>query len=96
MRRVMVGLSLLIAIVAAGATLLIEQTARSYVVFALLPGLMGSMAIAGNVHAFSLWWAATINFLFYFLVCLAVGTVMQKLRAHRVHTSKRNPQRAQV
>jgi hypothetical protein len=95
-RRGMIGLSLFVTIVAACATSLIEQAARSYVVFALLRGLVGSMAIAGNVHAFSLCLAATINFLFYFLLCLAVGTIIQRLRARRVHTSKRNPQRAQV
>jgi|SRR5665213_1293214 len=30
------------------------------------PGLLGSIAIAGSAHAFSLWIAAGINFFFYF------------------------------
>ena len=29
------------------------------------PGLLGSMAIAGNAHAFSLWVAAAFNGIFY-------------------------------
>jgi hypothetical protein len=31
----------------------------------LFPGLLGSMAIAGNVHAFSLWFAAAFNGILY-------------------------------
>ncbi len=40
---------------------------RFFVPF-LIPGLIGSMAVGGNVHAFSLWVAAIINTVFYFLV----------------------------
>jgi hypothetical protein len=37
------------------------------VLFALLfPGILGSMAMSGNVHAFRLWIAAGINGLIYF------------------------------
>ena len=32
----------------------------------LIPGLIGSMTVSGNVHAFHLWVAAVINGLFYF------------------------------
>ncbi|HUD23016.1 MAG TPA: hypothetical protein VMQ60_09255 [Acidobacteriaceae bacterium] len=32
----------------------------------LIPGLIGSMVVSGNVHAFHLWVAAVINGLFYF------------------------------
>jgi hypothetical protein len=32
----------------------------------ILPGLIGSMAVSGNVHAFHLWVVAVINGLFYF------------------------------
>jgi len=34
----------------------------------LLPGIIGSMAVAGNAHAFSLWVAAGLNTLLYFLI----------------------------
>jgi hypothetical protein len=33
------------------------------------PGLIGSMLIAGNVHAFSLWIAAILNGIFYCGLC---------------------------
>jgi len=32
----------------------------------LLPGLIGAMAVSGNVHVFSFWLAAPINALIYF------------------------------
>ena len=41
----------------------------------LLPGLIGSMAIGGNVHAFSLPAACAINMLVYF----GVGFLLEKL-----------------
>ena len=34
----------------------------------VFPGLIGSIAVGGNAHAFSLWIAAGINFIVYFLV----------------------------
>jgi hypothetical protein len=34
----------------------------------LFPGMFGAMAIAGNVHAWSLWVASGLNGLFYFVL----------------------------
>ena len=41
----------------------------------VFPGLLGSMVIAGNVHAFSLWLAAGINFVFYFTLVWIICAV---------------------
>ncbi len=51
----------------------------------LFPGMFGSMAVSGNAHAFHLWVAAIWNFVFYFLVCLAlvalIGRIWRRLTA---------------
>ena len=81
-RKVISGVSLMLGIVAASVTLQIEHVERfSCVIFALMPGLIGSMAMVGNVHDTSLGWAAAINFMIYFLLCLAAGTLIQVFRA---------------
>jgi hypothetical protein len=50
----------------------------------VFPGLLGSMAIAGNVHAFSLWIAAGINFIFYFtfvwIICAVSIRIVRRFR----------------
>jgi len=51
-----------------------------YLVPLLLPGVIGSMAVAGNAHAFSLWIAAIINALFYSLIIWLLGAVLATLR----------------
>jgi hypothetical protein len=39
------------------------------------PGLLGSMAVAGSAHAFSLWVAATFNGIFYCGLTLAASSL---------------------
>lgn len=50
----------------------------------LIPGVLGSIAIGGNAHAFHLWIAAAWNFIFYFLLCWVIialaGRVRRRLR----------------
>ena len=62
----------------------ISMGMRSIVVL-LMPGLIGSMAFAGNVHAFSLWIAAIINAIFYFLLSAIALRLSEKL-IRRFHT----------
>jgi hypothetical protein len=45
-----------------------------------LPGLIGSMAIAGGVHAFSLWIAAILNGLLYFGLSWAAASLFNSIR----------------
>jgi phosphotransferase system glucose/maltose/N-acetylglucosamine-specific IIC component len=72
-------------------TALLGHTDISFLVSVLIPGLIGSMAIAQNVHAFSLTLAACFNFLFYFLLSLAVGSLVGRLRrSYRSHKSASN------
>jgi len=55
--------------------------AQEVAVCFLFPGLIISIAAAGNVHAFPLWLAATGNFIFYF-VLIRIGIYLyRKLRA---------------
>lgn len=63
---------------------MISMGMRSIVVL-LLPGLIGSMAFAGNVHAYSLWIAAVINAIFYFLLSAIAFKLSEKL-VRRFHT----------
>ena len=46
----------------------------------LFPGMLGSMAVSGNVHAFHLWVAAVCNFVLYFLLCWAITALIGRLR----------------
>jgi hypothetical protein len=64
----------------ATATLMIESLSSSQLVFILIPGLIASMAVSGNVHAFPLWIAALVNFGFYFLICLGLGKIVKSIR----------------
>ena len=41
----------------------------------LFPGILGSIAITGNAHAFSYWIAAGINFIFYFVLFWVICSV---------------------
>jgi hypothetical protein len=50
-----------------------------FITAALFPGLLCSMAIAGNAHAFSLWFAAAINFTLYFLVVWMICSVSRRI-----------------
>jgi hypothetical protein len=37
-----------------------------------IPGMIGSMAVSNNVHAFHLWVAAIFNFVFYFALTWSI------------------------
>lgn len=56
----------------------------SIITAVIFPGLLGSMAISGNAHAFSLWIAAGINCTFYFLlvwmICIIARLVLRGFR----------------
>jgi hypothetical protein len=54
----------------------------------LSPGLLGAMAMSGNVHASHLWVAAIWNFVFYFLVCWAIAALIGTVR-RRISASQR-------
>ena len=60
---------------------------QGVVVVLLFPGMLASMAVSGNVHAYHLWVASIANFVIYFLVCWAVvaliGKVYRRLSASR-------------
>ena len=51
----------------------------------LFPGILGAIALSGNVHALHLWIATIWNFIFYFLLCWAIaaliGKAFRRLRA---------------
>jgi hypothetical protein len=49
------------------------------VMAALLPGLLGSIAIGGNAHAFSLWIAAGINCIFYSLLVWMISGISRRI-----------------
>src|SRR5580704_7510945 len=79
--------SLVAGIIAVLLTISLEHSVIAYfgnagfIITALLfPGLLGSMAIAGNVHAFSLWIAAGINCIFYFLLIWMIWGVSRRIR----------------
>jgi|SRR5580658_2958877 ABC-type transport system involved in multi-copper enzyme maturation permease subunit len=46
----------------------------------LFPGILGSIAVSGNAHAFHLWVAAVCNFVLYFLLCWAIAAFIGGLR----------------
>lgn len=50
----------------------------------LFPGILGSVAVTGNAHAFSLGMGAAINFVLYFgitwVICKALAGIGKKLR----------------
>jgi hypothetical protein len=45
----------------------------------VFPGVIGSMAVAGNAHAFSLWIAAGINFILYILVVWLISIILRRI-----------------
>ncbi len=60
--------ALVIGSLVAGLTFDMEMMSRGFMVFLLIPGVIASMGISNNVHAFPLWIAAVFNFFFYFLL----------------------------
>lgn len=65
-------------------SLLLSGGAGLIVTTIAFPGILGSMAIGGNAHAFSLWVAAGLNFVLYFIfiwsVCKICGLILRELR----------------
>jgi hypothetical protein len=51
----------------------------SFITAVLFPGLLGSAAIAGNAHAFSLLVASAINFVLYFFVVWMICSVSRRV-----------------
>src|SRR5689334_380100 len=45
----------------------------------VFPGVLGAIAIDGNAHAFSLWIAAGINFIFYFIFVWTICTISRRI-----------------
>jgi hypothetical protein len=66
--------SLVLAAAVCGLTLSIEGLVpdTGWVIAFCIPGMIGSMAVSNNVHAFHLWGAAIFNFIFYFLLTWGV------------------------
>jgi hypothetical protein len=66
------------AVVSLGYTGLVFMSAVT------LPGLLGSMLVAGNAHAFSLWIAAILNGIFYcglcWVICALSNALLRKMR----------------
>ena len=65
------------------ATLELQHFVTVFAVYLLIPGVLFSAAISGNVHAFPLSIAAAGNFLFWLLVCWGVGSLIAKIRRGR-------------
>lgn len=49
----------------------------------VVPGILLSIAVSGNVHAFPLWMAAAGNFAFWIAACWLVGAVFTKLEQRK-------------
>jgi hypothetical protein len=69
------------------ATLVLTNTgavpAMQFLIYFLVPGLVLSMAVSGNVHAFHLWVAALGNLAFWLLLCWLVGSIIGRIRRKR-------------
>lgn len=57
----------------ASLTLAMQKFSTGVLVVLIFPGILGSMAFSGNVHAFHLWVAALINGLLYFILSYLLG-----------------------
>ncbi len=75
----------------AAASLAIEQLSsisanpivgfvQNLVMCLIVPGLVGSMAVSGNVHAFHLWIVAAINGLLYFVLAKLIVSLASSLK----------------
>jgi hypothetical protein len=86
-RRVIRGIAAGAGIVALLLTLCLDSRAivsmgysgLSVLSVIALPGVIGSMAIAGNNHDFSLWVAAFLNGLLYFGLCWTATTLFNSV-----------------
>jgi hypothetical protein len=76
--------ALVVGIVTALLSISLEYSAfgegfGGFITAVLFPGLLGSMAISGNAHAFSLWIAAGINCIIYFLMVWMICGVSRRI-----------------
>jgi hypothetical protein len=72
-------------IITALLTISLERSVSSFfgdggfaIVAVVFPGILGSIALAGNAHAFSLLVAAGINLIFYFISVWAICGVSRR------------------
>jgi len=79
-RRTALIVGLVLGVGMAAATLALEQLASSWIVILLFPGLLFSMIVSGNVHAFPLSIAAIGNLLFWLVICWLIGWLIAELR----------------
>src|SRR5260370_36896950 len=87
-RRSRLLVALIVACTIAALTLTIGNRPIGPVVYFLVPGLFGAMALSGNVHAIYLWPAALVNFVFYFLLCWTAGALFRKIARDVNHISE--------
>jgi hypothetical protein len=86
--RMATSIALAVGIIAAALTLSLYSalmgSAGRVLPTVLFPGILGSAAVAGNAHAFSLGIGAAINFVLYlgitWVICKALAGVGKKLR----------------
>jgi len=84
---VAIGLGCAFAILTLEIEKITGVSARSKFALTLLfPGILGSIAIGGNAHAFHLWIAAAWNFIFYFLLSWVIIALAGRVR-RRFHNS---------
>ena len=88
-RRIVSGrivCSLILAALVGGLTLSIEGLVpdAGWLIAFCIPGMIGSMIVSNNVHAFHLWIAAVFNFFVYFILTwfvIGVGLRLIKKKA---------------
>jgi hypothetical protein len=68
----------------AAATLGVGRLHAAWLMFLLIPGFCLSIAVSGNVHAFSLSLAALGNFLSWLILSWFVATLITKLLRRRI------------
>jgi len=80
-------IALAVGIIAAALTLALYTplmgSAGRVLAAVLFLGILGSVAVAGNAHAFSIWIGAAINLVLYFgitwVICKALAGIGKKL-----------------
>ena len=86
-RRVIIAF--VVACLAAGLTLSVEriESGEGWLIILLVPGMLGSMIVSNNVHAFALWLASVFNFFFYFILIWGVIGLGSRLFRKKVSSS---------
>jgi hypothetical protein len=60
---------------------------KSLIIVATLSAVPALLTVSGNAHAFQLWIAALVNFVIYFLLFLAAGSLIGGLH-RRISVSR--------